>query len=150
MVVSTTPGRHTQGLTPIPRPKRRAVKEVVKGEEIPIIEYHPPEETGLSAATLKPIVQLNTANVLPSDLLFEYLWHTSYFLHNPCPSWSGYMSDVSAALSHPGKAAISMLPIIDLNPNDMNCIYFTLCFIESQAGYLEIVTPVVTYDQHYG
>ena len=60
------------------------------------------------------------------------------------------MSDVSDALNHPGKAAISVLPITDLNPNDMNCIYFTLCFIESQAGYLEIVTPVVTYDQRYG
>ena len=82
MVVSTTPGRHTQGLTHIPREKRRAVKEVVKGEEIPIIEYHPPEETGLSAVTFKPIVQLKTLNVLPSDLLFEYLWHTSYFLPN--------------------------------------------------------------------
>ena len=32
IVISTTPGRHAQGLTPIPRQKRRAVKEFVKGE----------------------------------------------------------------------------------------------------------------------
>ena len=73
MVVSTTLGRHAQGLKPIPRQKRRAAKVVVKEKEIPIIEYDPPEETGLSAVTLKPIVHLNTANVLPSDLLFDYL-----------------------------------------------------------------------------
>ena len=73
MVVSTTLGRHAQGLKPIPRQKRRAAKGVVKEKEIPIIEYDPPEETELSAVTLKPIVHLNTANVLPSDLLFDYL-----------------------------------------------------------------------------
>ena len=32
IVISTTPGRHAQGLTPIPRQKRRVVKEFVKGE----------------------------------------------------------------------------------------------------------------------
>ena len=29
----------------------------------------------------------------------------------------------------------------------MNCIYSTLRFIESQARYLEIVTPLVAFDQ---
>ena len=38
IVVSTTAGRHAQGLTPIPRQKRRAVEEVVKAEKISIIE----------------------------------------------------------------------------------------------------------------
>ena len=57
------------------------------------------------------------------------------------------MSDVSATHDYPGKAAISTLPIIDLNPNDINCIYSILRFIESQARYFEIVTPVVTFDQ---
>ena len=53
IVVSTTPERHAQGLTPISIQKRRAAKEVVKGEEIPIIEYDPLEETGLSLVTLR-------------------------------------------------------------------------------------------------
>ena len=57
------------------------------------------------------------------------------------------MSDVSAVHDHPIKATISMLPITDLNSNDMNRIYSTLDFIESPAGYLEIVTTVVTFDQ---
>ena len=114
IVVSTTPGRHAQVLTPVPIQKRRPAKEVFKGEEIPIIEYDPPEETVLSTVTLKPIVQLNTANVPSSYLLFDYLRYASYFLPNSRPNWSGYMSDVSAAHNHPVKAAISMLPIIDL------------------------------------
>ena len=57
------------------------------------------------------------------------------------------MSDFSTVHDHPIKATISMLPITDLNSNDMNRIYSTLGFIESHARYLEIVTTVVTFDQ---
>ena len=92
---------------------------------------------------------MNTANVLPSVLLFYYLCHASYFLPNPPPSWSGHMRDVIATHNHPDKAVISMLTIIDLNPEDMNCIYSPLRIIESQAWYLETVTAVVTFDQPY-
>ena len=53
IVVSTTPERHSQGLTPISIQKRKTAKEVVKGEEILIIEYDPLEETGLSVVTLR-------------------------------------------------------------------------------------------------
>ena len=47
----------------------------------------------------------------------------------------------------PGKAVVHMLPITDLNPSNMTCIYSTLCFILNQANSLNIKTPVVTFDQ---
>ena len=47
----------------------------------------------------------------------------------------------------PGKAVVNTLPIIDLNPSNMTCIYSTLCFIINQANSLNIKTPVVTFDQ---
>ena len=147
IVVSKTSGRHAQGLTSIPRQKRRTAKDVVKGEEIPIIEYDPSEETGLSVVTLKPIVQLNTENFLPCDLFFVYLWHASYFLPNPRLSWSGFMIDVSSVHNHSGNGGISMFLIINSSPNDLNCIYSTLRFAESLAWYPKIVTPVVTFDE---
>ena len=56
------------------------------------------------------------------------------------------MCDISKG-TYPGKATVSMLPIINLNPNDMTCIFSTLNFITEQAKQLEIVTPVVTFDQ---
>ena len=40
-----------------------------------------------------------------------------------------------------------MLPIINLNPSDDNCIYSTLLFIQNQAKTLNIETPAVTFDQ---
>ena len=48
---------------------------------------------------------------------------------------------------YPGKVMVHMLPIIDLDPNDMSCIYSNLSFIIQQFQELELQTPVVTFDQ---
>ena len=40
-----------------------------------------------------------------------------------------------------------MLPIIDLDPTDINYIYSTLIFLVQQATSLHIDTPVVTFDE---
>ena len=49
--------------------------------------------------------------------------------------------------SHTGTANVLFLPIIDLKSSDESCIYSTLKFIQSQAGRLNIETPVITFDQ---
>ena len=56
------------------------------------------------------------------------------------------MSDVSIG-DYPGKCQISFFPILDMNPSDFTCIYSVLLFIIDQAKVLNIVTPVVTFDQ---
>ena len=56
------------------------------------------------------------------------------------------MCDISKGM-YPGKATVSMLPIINLNPNDMTCIFSTLNFVIEHAKQLEIVTPFVTFNQ---
>ena len=48
---------------------------------------------------------------------------------------------------YPGKSHVTFLRIIDLNPNDDQCIYSTLKFIEEQSAFLNIDTPVITFDQ---
>ena len=40
-----------------------------------------------------------------------------------------------------------MLPLIDMDPFDLTCIYSTLKFIESQASHLGDVTACVKFDQ---
>ena len=47
------------------------------------------------------------------------------------------MSDVSVG-EHDGKADFTMLPIIDLDPNDYSYLYSTLVFIVNQAKQLRI------------
>ena len=48
--------------------------------------------------------------------------------------------------SHPEKSVVTMLPTINLDPTDMNCIYSTLVFIIKQATVLNVETPVVTFE----
>ena len=48
---------------------------------------------------------------------------------------------------YPGKATVSFLTILDLNPFDSTCIYSVLNFISSQANALGIKTRILTFDQ---
>ena len=48
---------------------------------------------------------------------------------------------------YPSKSMVHMLPITDLDPNDMSCIYSTLSFIIQQSQEWELETPIqVTFD----
>ena len=48
---------------------------------------------------------------------------------------------------YPGRTAVNMLQIIDLDPTNMSCIYSTLNFIAEQVQTLNVITLVVTFDQ---
>ena len=47
---------------------------------------------------------------------------------------------------NPGKASVHFLPVLDLDPTDMSCIYSTLHFIVTESKHQGTV-PVVTFDQ---
>ena len=47
----------------------------------------------------------------------------------------------------PPVADMRLLPIVDMNPNNLACIFSTLSFIEKQTQRLDIETPCVTFDQ---
>ena len=114
---------------------------------IPISSYIPADEVGLSKIKLLPVPTLHISS---RDTIKDLLWHTIYF--NPRknshtrPGWNGYMSKLTAG-DFPGKSVVKMLPIIDVNPGDMSCIFSTLTFITNQAKELNITTPVLTFDQ---
>ena len=61
------------------------------------------------------------------------------------PSWSGIMQMVQTGV-YPGQSSIVFLPILDLNPSDMSCVYSTLRFVSAHAQNMN-VTPIVTFDQ---
>ena len=56
------------------------------------------------------------------------------------------MQMISAG-QYPGQSAVNILPIIDLDPTNMSCIYSTLIFVSEQAKTLNVINPVVTLDQ---
>jgi len=47
----------------------------------------------------------------------------------------------------PHSADIRLIPIIDLNPNDMSCVFSTLSFVSQQAQLLGMPTACITFDQ---
>ena len=48
--------------------------------------------------------------------------------------------------THPGKASITFLPMIDMNPNDMSCVYSTLRLVATECKRHQ-VTPILMFDQ---
>ena len=117
---------------------------------IPIHNYLGSSKKGHSMLRLKPIMQLKTPYVLPTEWNYDFLWHSLRFLKTSSellPNWSGFMQDITSETERKSKASIDFLPIIDMNPTDENCIYSTLLFIINEAKKLNILVPCVTFDQ---
>lgn len=75
----------------------------------------------------------------------DLLWKTVFAARPKRPGWSGFMQHVSEGI-HPGTSSSRLLPMIDMDPGDLTCIYSTLCFVSDHAKRYD-VTPVVTFDQ---
>ncbi|XP_060600668.1 uncharacterized protein LOC132754090 [Ruditapes philippinarum] len=61
------------------------------------------------------------------------------------PGWSGIMQMVQSG-NHPGKSSVIFMPMIDISPGDMSCIYSTLKFVALQCRS-HSTTQVITFDQ---
>ena len=115
--------------------KRKQVCELVKNKGIPIIEYSgstkPP-----SILKFKPYTVLDAAKILDNDFYYELLWLSSRNVSKnqaQNPNWSGFMQEViSPNIVFPqntenySHSSLIMLPLIDMNPSDLTCIYSTL------------------------
>ena len=66
-------------------------------------------------------------------------------LRFPRPAWHVIMQLIHKG-EHPSASSVMFLPIIDINPSDMNCVYFTLRYI-STHDRRHNVAPIVTFDQ---
>ncbi len=77
------------------------------------------------------------------------LWHAGGLEHvsnRRRPMWSGFMQATCTG-EHPPMSVVRMLPILDLSPSDMNCVYSTLLFVQKQAKQLGLMKPCITFDQ---
>lgn len=118
------------------------------------IKLYPSNQRALSLLTFKSRSDmeflLKRITVAPVGIVWEAGWLSCNEL-SPRPSWPAFMTDVcmgSSALNACSAVAdVRMLPIIDMNPKDLSCIYSTLCFIEKQSKLLNVTIPCVTFDQ---
>ncbi|VDI79282.1 Hypothetical predicted protein [Mytilus galloprovincialis] len=108
------------------------------------IDYYKPPITNkmstMTFAELKNLKKLDPTWKL--DLLCKVVWPV---MKSHIPSWSGFMQMVQKR-EYPGQSAFTFLPMIDMDPSDLSCIYSTLKFICSQAKSYG-VKAIVTFDQ---
>ena len=109
--------------------------------KIPIL-FHRNESFGLSMVTFQ---KLQTFHANDPTASLDVLWKCSVMSGSPRPAWSGMMQLVHRG-KHRGKSSVMFLPMIDMNPNDISCMYSTLKYIEDHASRHN-VTPIVTFDQ---
>ena len=128
-----------QSQSEIPRLKKISNEELndLKGIDIHIWEKN--VEIGHCCYSSRDLPE----EALPSD--FDLLWKFAWSRRPSRPSWTGCMQMVSENTG-PDKASIMFLPMLDLNPSSMTCVYSTMTFVANQARKHN-VTPVLTFDQ---
>ena len=138
MIATFTPGKIIS--KPIPR-KAVTSDEIKEIGKININTFHSQHIGDLPLNFKELTVMEDTDLTADSDLLCDI----SLLLHSRRPAWSGMMQSVHQGV-HPGKSSILFLPMIDLDPSNMSCIFSTLNYLCDQAKKFN-VTPVITFDQ---
>jgi len=134
----------------IPRLSRCNSSVIIRNRSIPLLQYCSPTSSPLSTLSFSPWLNLKTPYIMPDTCNIDLMWHCSWFSQDEHarPNWSGFMYEYHAKFqsSPVAKCDIRLHPIIDMNPNDMSCVYSTLQFIISWCIDFGIVTPCVTFD----
>jgi hypothetical protein len=137
IIAVVTPG--TQQSKPVPKVNVTAADIAAVGRiNIQYFKIPPTNEPII----YQPLDRITARN--PTSEL-DVLWKISLLIRSPRPAWSGMMQLLHHG-QHPGKASVTFLPMIDLDPSDASCIYSTLKFVATQAQ-LYGVTPVLTFNQ---
>ena len=97
---------------------------------------------------LKGIKYETLRKVVLTSSFLDLLWSLSYFFKNPTPIWSGIMQILHESSNKEQYKAdnIVFLPIIDLNPTNMSCIFSTLSFL-SNFAHKNNQPTIVAFDQ---
>jgi hypothetical protein len=101
----------------------------------------------LAHLCLDNVVSLARPITLPITVTLNLLWSAGGILTDKARlNWSGFTQTVCDG-EHPPASKIAFLPIVNLQPTDETCVHSTLAFISTQAEFLNITTPCVTFDQ---
>lgn len=138
IISTSTPGKLQE--KPVPRVTVTA-DEIVKVGRINIKTFKS-QHTGRCPLTYK---ELQAMEVHDPTYHVDLLWEAALVTGRSRPAWSGMMQSVHRG-NYPGKSAVQFLPMIDMDPTDMTCIFSTLTYVCDQARAYN-VTPVITFDQ---
>lgn len=137
---------HGMGMICAFTPKRRSARNVprdgkasmIERTKIPVLNY---EDNSICQTKFEALPILTHATNKLDDL-----WRLSVRFHDPSPNWSGMMTIFHQHEQHPGVSSVHFLPMIDLAPGDMSCIYSTLIFL-SRFARIQRLPAIITFDQ---
>ena len=121
IIATVTPrNTHSQTYSVISRRKNITSEEIAK---VNIHQYKPPRDRCrfIYEDMIYTTVYDFTSNI-------DFLWKSSWLLKPDQLGWSGLMQFCQKG-EHPGKSDIVFLPMIDLNPSDLSCIYSAINFV---------------------
>ena len=75
----------------------------------------------------------------------DLLYISAAALGAKTPLWSGTMQAMTRG-EHPKPSSFHFLPLIDLQPSNIDCVYSTLAYIKQECKKMNCY-PVVTFDQ---
>ena len=78
------------------------------------------------------LITLHSFKAEDPTAYLDILWKSSVLFVSPRPAWSGMMQLVHHG-KHQGKASVMFLAMIDMNPNDITCVYSMLNYIQEYA-----------------
>jgi hypothetical protein len=127
--------------------KRLSASNVCKDQTVPVLAFTSTPGSHLANVKFTTLEQLAIRAPSRAAITVSTVWTVGWLLKDGLqPGWSGFMQSVTRG-EDPPACAIDFLPIINLPPNDVNCIFSTLVFIENQAKIMNIPCPCVTFDQ---
>ncbi|CAH3149612.1 unnamed protein product, partial [Porites lobata] len=138
IIAAVTPATHPD--SPIPRCSTTAA-EIANIGKIDIHYYKTANDVKVPLVYEKLPCLSKVNKTWKLDFLCSLVWP----IRSPKPNWSGLMQTISKG-SHPGKSSVTFLPMIDMDPTNMSCIYSTLKFVEAQCKR-QHTTPIITFDQ---
>ena len=109
------------------------VASVSKNKGITIEQYIEGNHSVTASKKFIPIKELIFDLNVTLEKNIDILWEMSFnFPNYTRPAWSGFMQ-VYRKGAFPRKSEVTLLPIINLNPNDYSCIYSTLLFVTDES-----------------
>lgn len=119
MIATVTPGTKTS--IPVKKTNVKA-EDLLQLGRIKLLHYKS-ASSSLAILLYKTIVEM--AEVDPTANT-DLLWKTSWLLrHHVRLSWSGVMQTVDRG-QFPGQSSVAFLPMNDMDPNNIFCIFFHL------------------------
>ena len=114
---------HEMGMIGTVTPWKKSTRQV------PRISHTKEDILSVGKINIKLLTSLDISGAEdPSDSSIDKLWDISQDLKVPHLSFSGMIQGIYKG-SHPGKPSLNFLPMIDLDPGNLSCIFSISLFV---------------------